>query len=92
MTPGVATKLVAASSGKGAGTWLYSFGAIGAYDAASVDTTNPADQTKVASKSAISLAIPAGLVQKAEAYSTSLYWSLQAVPDNTWTGETTATS
>lgn len=92
LTPGVATKLVVASSGKGAGTWLYSFGVIDAYDTTSVDTNNPTDQTKVASKSAISLAIPAGLVQKAAAYSTNLYWSLQAVPGNDWTGETTATS
>lgn len=92
LVPGKAVKLVVASASEGAGTWLYSFGAIGDYDATSVDTNNPTDQTKVASKSAISLAIPAGLVQKAAAYSTNLYWSLQAVPGNDWTGETTATS
>ena len=48
------------------------------------------DHTKVATKSAISLAVPAGLIEKAAPYTTDLYWSLQAVPGNDWDGNTSA--
>lgn len=90
LTPGVATKLVSAAKNEGAGTWLYNFGDVDAYDASSVDTANTADHTKVATKSAISLAVPAGLIEKAAPYTTDLYWSLQAVPGNDWDGNTSA--
>jgi len=90
LTPGVATKLVSAAENEGAGTWLYNFGDVDAYDAASVDTANTSDQSKVATKSAISLTVPAGLVEKAAPYTTDLYWSLQAVPGNDWSGNTSA--
>ncbi|AEU40098.1 hypothetical protein llh_4610 [Lactococcus cremoris subsp. cremoris A76] len=90
LTPGVATKLVSAAKNEGAGTWLYNFGDVDAYDASSVDTANTTDHTKVATKSAISLAVPAGLIEKAAPYTTDLYWSLQAVPGNDWDGNTSA--
>ena len=90
LTPGVATKLVSAVKNEGAGTWLYNFGDVDAYDASSVDTANTTDHTKVATKSAISLAVPAGLIEKAAPYTTDLYWSLQAVPGNDWDGNTSA--
>jgi hypothetical protein len=92
LTPGVATKLVSAAKNEGAGTWLYNFGDVDAYDTASVDTANTTDHTKVATKSAISLTVPAGLIEKAAAYTTDLYWSLQAVPGNDWSGNTSATT
>jgi hypothetical protein len=89
LTPGVATELVSAGAGQGAGTWLYNFGDMSAYDATSVDTTNPTDQTKVATTSPITLTIPGGLTEKAAAYTTDLYWSLQAVPGNASSGNFT---
>ncbi|PLW59163.1 WxL domain-containing protein [Lactococcus lactis] len=90
LIPGVATKLVSAAKNEGAGTWLYTFGNIDAYDASSIDTANTTDHTKVATKSAINLTVPAGLIEKAATYTTDLYWSLQAVPGNSWTGNTVA--
>ncbi|GHU38152.1 cell surface protein [Bacilli bacterium] len=89
LVPGEATKLVSAATNEGAGTWLYNFGALADYDAASVDLANTADKSKVATQSPISLTVPAGLTQKAAAYTTELHWSLQAVPGNAWTGKTT---
>lgn len=89
LTPGVATELVSAAAGQGAGTWLYNFGPLTDYDTTSVDTTTPTDQSKVATKSAISLTVPGGLTEKAAAYTTDLYWSLQAVPGNASTGNFT---
>ncbi|GHU35463.1 cell surface protein [Bacilli bacterium] len=90
LTPGVATQLVAAGANEGAGTWLYKFGGVTDYDASSVDTATPTDKSKIASQSPISLTVPSGLIQKAASYSTELYWSLQAVPGNTWTGNSGA--
>ncbi|WP_374284583.1 WxL domain-containing protein [Lactococcus sp.] len=90
LTPGVATKLVSAAANEGAGTWLYNFGDLNDYDTNSVDLTNTSDHSKVATKSAISLTVPAGITEKAAAYTTNLYWSLQAVPGNAWTGNTSS--
>ncbi|GAX48029.1 WxL domain-containing protein [Pseudolactococcus reticulitermitis] len=90
LIPGHAVQLVGAGNGEGAGTWLYHFGAIGDYDTSAVNTADTSDHTGKATKSPITLTIPAGVVQKAAAYSTELYWSLQAVPGGDWTGETDA--
>lgn len=85
LIPGKAVKLVSAAAGEGAGTWVYNFGATTDYDTSSVDFTTPTDKSKIASKSPISLTVPAGLTQKAAAYTTELIWSLQATPGNDWT-------
>lgn len=92
LTPGVATKLAVAVIDEGAGTWLYNFGNINAYDTNSVDLTETTDHSKIATKSAISLTVPSGLTEKVAAYTTDLYWSLQAVPGNAWIGKTTSTT
>ena len=89
LTPGVATKLVSAAANEGAGTWLYNFADLTVYDTTSVDLANTADNSKVATKSPITLTIPAGLIQKAAPYTTELYWSLQATPGNAWAGKST---
>ncbi|MDR2833659.1 MAG: WxL domain-containing protein [Streptococcaceae bacterium] len=71
-----AQSIMSAASGQGVGTWTMHFGTKSDYD------TSAVGENDVASKSPITLDIPASTPKKSDKYSTSLLWTLADVPAN----------